>query len=302
MVTCNITELKASIQTSDLYYDIKLTLTCLSYGVNLLLSAPLLLAIVRPPALLSKLRFMLLAHLLCCDSLQLLFLMLQAALLTSRLGIPVAQCLVFSLASQACCMVDVLLSAALAVDRYVAIKWPLRYELLLSPTRQRVLVLAVWAAPLLAGSVTLYVALKNMKVDLFLPRCRMLLVAECLSETPMLRAFSLVMGALVLPACYLTMLACFLLLCRDARGLLRSRRARVTLAMQAVQMLFYSVPILMDSYLLPSTLHCVSLDMAAYTIYNLGVSLIPLVYGYRSRELQKRVLPGALRNHIHLRQ
>ncbi|KAL4648860.1 olfactory receptor 5C1-like [Arapaima gigas] len=274
MGTCNVTALGALFQmTSHLFYDIKLSLSCQCYMFNVVLNAPRLLAKAHPPALLGKLRFMLLAHLLCCNSLQLLLLTAEAVLLAAQLGMPVAQCLVFSTASQACCLMDMLLSAALAVDRCVAIKWPLHYELLLSGHYR-------------------------MQVDV-LPRCRVQLMVLCLSQASGLWIFSVTVSVLVLPACYLTALGCFLLLWRDTRGLLYSHHAQLTLAMQAIQMLFYSVPVLLNSYLLHNSLHCDALDIAASAIYNLDVLLIPLVYGYHSRELQKRLLQAMLGNQVH---
>lgn len=283
---------------SHLYHVVLLGSSSLSYVVNMLLSAPLLLVITRPPSLLSKLRFLLLIHLLFCDNLQLLLKTVMGAMFASRLGLRVSQCLIFTAASQACSMVEVLLSAALAVDRCVAIKWPLRYELLFSPRRKRALVAVTWGASLLLSGMALCMALSHVQVDATLPRCRPLVLALCLNARLALQAFLVSVSALVLPASYLTILGCFLLLCQDIRGLPWSRRAVVTLALQAVQMLCYSVPVLLSSYLLPNTLQYDTLEIAVSNAYNLGISLVPLVYGYRSRELQKRLLQALLRNNI----
>ncbi|KAJ8390070.1 hypothetical protein AAFF_G00110840 [Aldrovandia affinis] len=299
MGMCNETTLKVFAQMdSRLYHDILLASSSLSYVVNMLLSVPLLLAIARPPSLLGKLRFLLLAQLLFCDNLQLLIQTTREALFTSHLGMPVSQCLIFTAAFQACSMVEVLLSTALAVDRCVAIKWPLRYEPLLSRARKLTVVGVVWAVSLLASGSALSMALTNVQVNAILPRCRPLVLAHCLTGNEALWGFCVALSALVLPSCYLITLGCFLLLCWDVRGLPRSRRAVVTLALQAVQMLCYSVPVVLSSYLLPSVLQFDTLEIAASNCYNLGISLIPLAYGYRSRELRKRLRQTPLRNDI----
>ncbi|XP_036405045.1 olfactory receptor 2T10-like [Megalops cyprinoides] len=299
MEMCNKTALRVFTQmNSHLFYEIQLSTLCLSYAVNMLLSAPLLLAMTRSPSMLGKLRFLLLTHLLCCDNLQLLVLSTGAVLFTHWHGMRVSQCVILAAASQGCSIVQILLSAALAVDRCVAIKWPLRYELLMPPSRRRAVVACSWAASLLTVSVGLYLALSSVQINSTLPRCRTLVIAHCLTGALGLWIFCTVVSALLLPGCYLTTLGCFLLLAWDVRGLLRSRRAALTLALQAVQMLFYSVPLLLNSHLLPSRLQCDALDIAAGNFYSLGVSLIPLVYGYHSRELQRRLVQAPLRNNI----
>ncbi|XP_064184326.1 olfactory receptor 4C11-like isoform X1 [Anguilla rostrata] len=299
MRTCNETGMWVLTQMdSHLYYEVLLCSSSLSYVVNMLLSGPLVLAITRPPSLLSKLRFLLLVHLLFCDNLQLLLKTTTAALFTSQSGMLVSQCLILIAATQACAMVEVLLSTALAVDRCVAIKWPLRYELLFSPRCKQALVVVAWGASLFLSAVALCMALTHVQVNADLPRCRPLVVGRCLSENLALRAFCISVSALVLPASYLTTFGCFLLLCRDLHGLPHSRRAVVTLALQAIQMLCYSVPVVLNSYLLPNTLQYDTLEIAVSNAYNLGISLVPLVYGYRSRELQKRLLQTLPRSDI----
>lgn len=187
----------------------------------------------------------------------------------------------------------------MAVDRCVAIKWPLRYDLLVCPRRQRAAVGAIWTSSAVVSVVVLCLGLYTVQVNPSLPRCRPVILAPCLSGTSALLLFCTVGSGVLLPVCYLTILVCFLLLCWDTRGgLLRTRRAGVTLALQASQTIFYSVPVILDSYLIPGYMHCDGLDIATTTVYNLGISLIPLVYGYRSRELQQRILQAVHRNQV----
>lgn len=124
-------------------------------------------------------------------------------------------------------------------------------------------------------------------------------LTPCLSMTSALGLYCTVGTALVLPLCYLTILACFCLLCWDMRaGLFSTTRAYVTLTLQAVQTILFSVPVIMRSYLIPGYLHNDAIDIATTIIYNLGVSLVPLVYGYRSRELQQRIRQTAHLNKL----
>ncbi|XP_023257873.1 olfactory receptor 11A1-like [Seriola lalandi dorsalis] len=260
-VHCNVTILETQMQiNSTIFHLVKMVSMCVSYTLNVILSLPLLLVITRPPSLLRHTRFLLLTHLLLCDNLQQLLWTVKAVLLRSREGIPVAHCLIFCAAIQACSLVDLLLSTALAVDRFVAVKWPLRYELLMCPQRRRVIVAAIW------------------------------ILSVVLSGTSAMLLYCTVGTAVVVPLCSLTILGCFCLLCWDMHaGLLCTKRASVTLTLQAAQTLLFSVPLIMDSYLIPGFLHSDTLDLAATITFNLGVSLIPLVYGYRSRELQQRI-------------
>lgn len=185
---------------------------------------------------------------------------------------------------------DLFLSTALALDRFVAIKWPLHYECLMCPHRRRAAVASIWTLSILLSGVTLSISLSTVHVSFSLHRCRPLILTPCLSGTSALVIYSTVGSAVVVPLCYLTILGCFCLLYLDVRtGPLFAKRACVTLTLQAIQTILFSVPVVMDSYLLPGYLHSDALDIAATITYNLGVSLIPLVYGYRSRELQQRI-------------
>lgn len=195
--------------------------------------------------------------------------------------------------------VDLLLSTALAVDRFVAIKWPLRHELLMCPKWKRIAVAAIWTLSAVFNSVSLGLSLYTVQVNFLLPRCRPLILTPCLSRTSALVVYCTVGSAVVVPLCSLTILLCFCLLCWDMQAeLLCSRRAWVTLSLQLAQTVLFSVPVVMDSYLIPGYMHSDAFDIATTITYNLGVSLIPLVYGYRSRELRQRIREAAHRSKV----
>ncbi|XP_070769895.1 olfactory receptor 10G4-like [Enoplosus armatus] len=290
-IHCNVTTLEAQTQiNSTIYHLVKMVSMCVSCTLNTVLSVPLLLVIMRSPSLLRHTRFLLLTHLLLCDNLQQLLWTIKAALLISREGIPVTQCLIFCPASQACSLVDLFLSTAQAVDRFVAVKWPLRYEFLMGPQRKRATVAVIWTLSAALGSVALCISLSTIQVNFPLSRCRPLILTPCLSGTSALVLYCTVGTAVVVPLCSLTILGSFCQLCWDMRkGVLCTKRACVTVTLQVAQTILFSVPVVMDSYLIPGYLHSDALDIATTIIYNLGVSLVPLVYGYRSRELQQRI-------------
>ncbi|XP_068181451.1 olfactory receptor 4C15-like [Antennarius striatus] len=207
---------------------------------------------------------------------------------------PVTQCMIFCAADQACLLVDLLLSTALAMDRFVAVKWPLYYEFYMCPRRKRAAVAAIWILSAVLISVALCISLKTIQVGFPLPRCRPLILSPCVSGTSALVIYCTVGTAVMVPLCFLTILGSFCLLCWDMRaGLLCTNRAFVTLTLQVAQIILFSVPLVMDSYLIPASLHSDGLDIATTITYNLGVLLIPLVYGYRSRELQQRIRQAA---------
>ncbi|XP_025753134.1 olfactory receptor 2T3 [Oreochromis niloticus] len=294
-VACNVTVLEAQEQiNSTIYHLIKMVSMCVSYSLNTMLSVPLLLVIPRSPSLLRHTRFLLLIHLLLCNNLQQLIWTIKEVLLGCGEGFSVTQCLIFSATNQALSLVELFLSTALAVDRVVAIKWPLHYEFFTCTRRKGATVASIWMLSVLLSSVGLCISLTTIQVRFTLPRCRFFVLTPCLSMTSALGLYCTVGTALVLPLCYLTILACFCLLCWDMRaGLFSTTRAYVTLTLQAVQTILFSIPVIMGSYLIPGYLHNDTIDIATTIIYNLGVSLVPLVYGYRSRELQQRIRQAA---------
>ncbi|XP_026186495.1 olfactory receptor 2M4-like [Mastacembelus armatus] len=299
-IYCNLTKIEAQIQmNSTVYQLIKMVSMSVSCTVNTALSLPLLLVITRSPSLLGHTRFLLLTHLLLCDNLQQFLWTIKEGLLSSREGLSVTQCLIFCAAIQTCSLVDLFLSTALAVDRFVAVRWPLRYELLMSPQRKRVTVAAIWTLSAVLSGVALCLSLNTIRVNFSIPRCRPLFLTPCLSGTSPLVIYCTVGTAVVVPLCSLTILGCFCLLCWDMHtGLLLTKRACVTLTLQGTQTLLFSVPLVMDSYLIPAHLHSDALDIAATITYSLGVSLIPLVYGYRSQELQQRIRQATHKNKV----
>ncbi|XP_030594937.1 olfactory receptor 4D5-like [Archocentrus centrarchus] len=296
-VACNATALEDQAEiNSTIYHLIKMIIMCVSCSLNTILSVPLLLVIPRSPSLLKHTRFLLLVHLLFCYNLQQLIWMIKAVLLGSRESLSLTQCLIFNAVNQAFSLVDLFLSTVLAVDRVIAIKWPLHYEFFICTKRKRATVAAIWTLSVVLSSVGLCISLTTIQTRFSLQRCRASVSTPCLSA---LVLYYTVTTALVLPLCYLIILGCFCLLCWDMHaGPFSTNRAYVTLTLQAVQTILFSIPVLTNSYLIPSYLHNDALDIATSITYNLGVSLIPLVYGYRSRELQQRIRQAAHMNKV----
>ncbi|KAM3613298.1 uncharacterized protein V6R79_023606 [Siganus canaliculatus] len=256
---CNMTARENQTEI-DSYHLVKLVSMCVSFTLNTALNAPLLLVLLCSPSLLSHTHFLLLVHLLLCESIQ----------------------------------VDLFLSTALAVDRFIAVKWPLHYEFLICPERGKATVVATWILSAVLTIVGSCIFLSTRQVSVILPRCRPVLLSTCQSGMSALEIYGIVVTAVVVPLCSLTILGCFCLLCWDLpSGLLRTRRACMTMTMQVVQTTIFSIPVVMNSYMIPGYLHSDAFDIATTIIYNLGVSLVPLVYGYRSREVQQRIRQAA---------
>lgn len=70
-ISCNVTLLETQTGlNSTIYHQIKMVSMCVSCTVNTALCVPLLLVLKRSPSLLGHTRFLLLAHLLLCENLQ----------------------------------------------------------------------------------------------------------------------------------------------------------------------------------------------------------------------------------------
>ncbi|XP_030000929.1 olfactory receptor 10G4-like [Sphaeramia orbicularis] len=297
---CNATLFETQMN-STIFHLVKMVSMCVSYTLNTVLSVPLLLVITYPPSLLRHTRFLLLTHLLLCDNLHQLLWTINAILFSYIESIPVTECLIFCAAIQACSMVDLFLSTAMAVDRFIAVKWPLRYEFLMCPRRRRVTVATIWTLSFVLTSVTVCITLITIPSNFSLPRCRPLILTPCEMATSALLLYCTVGTAVVVFLCYLTMVGCFCLLCRDMhKGLLCTRRSYITMTLQAAQTILFSVPVITSSYLIPGYLHSDVLDIVTTITYSLGVAIIPLVYGYRSRELQQRISQATHRSRVNI--
>ncbi|XP_062380279.1 olfactory receptor 6T1-like [Sardina pilchardus] len=256
----------------------------------MLLSIPLLVAICRSPSLLGKPRFLFLFHLLFCDALQLVILVARYAFLTSRRTMPVTHCVVHMSANQFLATVALLLRAVLSVDRCVAILLPLHYEMLLSPGRCRVVVVLAWTLPLLVSTGALWMMLDRVQ-NAAIPLCLPFVLGLCLSDNRPVFIFLMAISVLLLPVSLLTILGCFALLCWQTRGrICTQRRAVVTLALQAVQMVIHALSLVLFIIRILTKKESEQWSLAINTIYTLGISLISLVYGYRSQELRCRLL------------
>ncbi|KAK6480416.1 olfactory receptor 3A2-like, partial [Huso huso] len=271
---------------TELFLKIKLVITSVSCLVNLLLSLPLLFMITRNPSVQRKLRYVLLANLLICDNLQLLLGTVHFSTCFYLRHCSLINCFMFIILSFNFCIVEVFFTTAFSVDRCIAIKCPLQYETIFSSGRKKTIVAAVWLLAILLTLVALFVALNKLPMNVPIERCHLFIVAPCLSDSGIFEGYNTLMSAILLLGSYLCILGCLLLLCWDTRLFLKTRRAWVTLVMQVLQLIFYSAPLLVDIFLIKNLKDKDDTDITIIAIFNLGISLVPLVYGYRSVELQ----------------
>ncbi|XP_041109895.1 olfactory receptor 14J1-like [Polyodon spathula] len=272
--------------TTELFFKIKLVITIITCLVNLLLSLPLLFVITRNPSVQRKLRYVILANLLICDNLQLLLGTVHFSTCFSLLHCSLINCFIYIILSFNFCIVEVFFTTAFSVDRCIAIKWPLQYETIFSSGRKKTIVAAIWLLAMLLTLVTLFEALNKLTMNVPIERCRLFIIAPCFSDPGILEGYSTFMSAFLFLSSYICILGCLLLLCWDIRLFLKTRRAWVTLVMQVLQLIFYSAPLLIDIFLFKNLKHKDDIDITIVALFNLGISLVPLVYGYRSVELQ----------------
>lgn len=93
----------------------------------LYINAVMMFALLSKPLLLGSPRFILFGHLLLCDSLQLLLVMLLYIFAASRFQMNSHVCLIMSSFASVTVKMSPLTLAAMSSERYVAICFPLRH-------------------------------------------------------------------------------------------------------------------------------------------------------------------------------
>ncbi|XP_028672721.1 mas-related G-protein coupled receptor member X1-like [Erpetoichthys calabaricus] len=286
MENCNDTKnLESEYMSSEQFFKITVGFSVVTYLFSILLSTPLLFLILKTPSLRRKFRYILLVNLLVCDNLQLLLFTVHFSISAFQVGSSIIQCFISTTFSFGFCLVDIFFITALGIDRCIAIKWPLHYEAILSSGRKATLVFMIWGLSMALTIVALFLSVSSITCTFTVKRCLPILFSRCFLESDAYFGFKKILTAMLFLGSYTCIFLCFVILCWDIRIFLKTQRVWVTITLQGLQLIFYSVPVLMRYFLTQYIENKDGAELAIEALFDLGLSLIPLVYGCRSAEL-----------------
>ncbi|KAG2463829.1 ACRC protein, partial [Polypterus senegalus] len=171
------------------------------------------------------------------------------------------------------------------IDRCIAIKWPLHYEAILSSGRKATLVCMIWGLSMALTTVALFLSVNSITCNFTVKRCLPILFSRRFLESDAYFGFKKILTAMLFLGSYTCIFLCFVILCWDIRIFLKTKQVWVTITLQGLQLIFYSVPVFMRYFLTQYIENKYKAELAIEAVFDLGLSLIPLVYGYRSAEL-----------------
>ncbi|XP_075427295.1 putative G-protein coupled receptor 148 [Ascaphus truei] len=260
----------------------------------------ILFAIFSNISIRQETRFLLLGNALVSDLIYLLFYTTTTIcnVMNVKLSRNVCALLLFLLAATYCG--GVLTAAAMVVDIYLAVLWPLHYLLLLSPSRTKKLIVLLWFSSCFFPAIlflALYFTQKPKPCELELCSLPIIFIITLHGDDTIRLFHILLVTAFIL--CLLSILCCYLLICYKTRetGIWKSvsSRASVTFLMHHIILFFYFCPLLL---LLTESLLYINKVIGlrtglwlTLTICNVllvlpkGVS--PYLYAFRYREIYK---------------
>ncbi|XP_036412231.1 probable G-protein coupled receptor 148, partial [Colossoma macropomum] len=213
--------------------------------VTLLIDPFLLFCILCNPSLRQETRYLLLANTLLSDA---LFLVLNLANLSSNaanLEMHYAACEVITVTTMTTYCSSLLTVTLMVIDTFLAVRWPLRYNQILPPSRVKKLIGFVWAVAALYPLVLLVVMEVSEKgTPQSLKVCVVLITLGSL-ENNIKVGFYIYLNSWVI-VCVVLILYCYIRLytITKSSGIWSSRysRARLTLLAHAIMLLMYFAP------------------------------------------------------------
>ncbi|XP_068605010.1 probable G-protein coupled receptor 148 [Brachionichthys hirsutus] len=286
-----------SLQRLDLEFFIIPT-TVITLG-TLLANPLLLLCIFLTRALRRETRYLLVANTLAAD---ILFLVLNLATIicnTVRVQIPRLVCELITAATVTAYCCAVLTVTLMVVDTYVAVRWPLRYHVFLSPARTRRVLVGLWA---LAAAYPFALVIMTERAD-SREKVAVCLVLISFGFMQLQQMFDIHVYFLVAAIiCAVLIFYCYvrLYMVTRTRGIWQSRfsRARVTLLTHGLLLLLYFAPgFVFTLELVMFHRKDISQDLRVWvSTVNMCVFMLlprafaPYLYGLRYREISDRLM------------
>ncbi|XP_069476290.1 probable G-protein coupled receptor 148 [Ambystoma mexicanum] len=276
------------------------TVSCLFAA--LLIIPAILFVICTNLSLRQETRYQLLGNALLSDLAYLVFYGLSALFNVLNLRLPDYGCvlLLFLLAVTYCG--GVLTAAAMVLDTYLAVLWPLRYVSIVPPSRTKKLIVILWISSCFFPAVifvVLYLTRKATPCPFEMCSLPVILIITLHGDDTIKFCYILFVASFLL--CISLILCCYALLCFKTResGIWKgvSSRASITFLMHHTILFFYFCPLLL---LITETLLYINSIIGlrtglwvTLTICNVLIvlpkALFPYLYGLRYREISNSV-------------
>ncbi|NXL92951.1 GP148 protein, partial [Alectura lathami] len=257
-------------------------------------------------------RYMLLGNALLCDLLYLLFYTLSATLSAAQVSLPKEACVLqlFLLAVAYCG--GLFTAAAMVLDTYIAILFPLRYVAILPASRTKKVIVLLWiCSGALPGIFFLVVASTHSFVPCILEMCSIPIIILLTLRGSNAVKLSFWLSAMVIFLFLSLIFCCYAILYFKTRqsGIWESicSRASVTFVMHNTLFFFYFSPLLVlfvESFLYVDVVVEAETGIwVSLTICNilmiLPKVLFPFLYGLRYREISASLKSLVRRKQLH---
>ncbi|XP_037263550.1 probable G-protein coupled receptor 148 [Falco biarmicus] len=284
---------------------------CLTAGV--LIIPTILFVIFSRFRIRQETRYMLLGNALLSDLIYLLFYTLSAALNAAHVHLPKEACilLLFLLAVAYCG--GLFTAAAIVLDTYVAILFPLRYVAILPPSRTKKIIVLLWMySGAFPGIFFLVLSSTHSFVPCVLEMCSVpVILILTLNGTDAVK-LCFWLSTTVIFLCLSLIFCCYAILYFKTKqsGIWESicSRASVTFLMHNTVLFFYFFPLLalfVESFLCINVFIRLQTGIwVSLTVCNilmiLPKVLFPFLYGLRYREISASLKSIVRRKHLHL--
>ncbi|NXN98686.1 GP148 protein, partial [Rhinopomastus cyanomelas] len=257
-------------------------------------------------------RYMLLGNALLSDLIYLLFYTLSAALNTAHVHLPQEACVVLLFLLAVACCGGLFTAAAIVLDTYVAILFPLRYVAILPPSRAKKIIVLLWmCSGAFPGIFFLVLSSTHSFTPCILETCSVpVIVILALNGTDAVK-LCFWLSTMVLFLCLSLSFCCYAILYFKTKqsGIWESicSRASVTFLMHNTVLFFHFFPLValfVESFLrINVVIELQTGILVSLTICNvlmiLPKVLFPFLYGLRYREISASLRTIVQRKQLH---